>query len=87
MRKPNYDKFPFTNVAGKDEEVFSGYETIISELKKNIDEKNNKKLIVAVECYHGILEEEVLTALIKGLSPTLTINLQMQIMAMIMSIK
>ncbi len=74
MRKPNYDKFPFTNVKEKEDEVFTGYFSIIKELKYKVEKTEKKKIIIAVECYHGVLENEVLPALNEGLSPVLTLK-------------
>jgi len=74
MRKPNYDKFPHTEIIGKDAEVFNGYDSIINELKHKLRTVTKDKIIITVECYHGILEEELLPAFIEGLSPVLTVK-------------
>ena len=63
-RKPNYDKYPVTNIIGYDGGI-EGYKAII---KKILEHLGNKKIIV-VDCYPGVNDEEVLTALIKGLKP------------------
>ncbi len=74
MRKPNYDKFPATKVFGSDKEAFAGYDAICLELNSRISKLNKKKTVVAVECYHGINESEVLIALKQKLLPTLVIE-------------
>ena len=74
MRKPNYDKYPHTDVKGRDDEAFAGYIDILNELNKKIDCLTKEKIIVAVECYHGVSEDEVLSALVDGLAPKLMIK-------------
>ena len=63
-RKSNYDKYPVTNIIGYDDGI-EGYEAIA---KKILEHLGDKKIIV-VDCYPGVNDEEVLTALIKGLKP------------------
>jgi mannose-6-phosphate isomerase class I len=74
MRKPNYDKFPHTNVKGKDSEAYCGYEKITDVIKGKIEEISKDKIIIAVDCYHGIIEEEVLTAFINRIKPALVVK-------------
>ena len=54
MRKPNYDKFPATAVSGP---IFLGWEAIREQLRS----LGGKLLLL--DCYTGVLEEEVLEAL------------------------
>lgn len=63
-RKSNYDKYPVTNIIGYDDGI-EGNEAIA---KKILEHLGDKKIIV-VDCYPGVNDEEVLTALIKGLKP------------------
>ena len=74
MRKSNYDKYPSTYVKGKNNKAFAGYKTIINEIKNKISEIGKKKTVIAIDCYHGIIEKEVLTEIVNGLKPTLTIR-------------
>jgi len=43
-------------------------------LKHKLRTVTKDKIIITVECYHGILEEELLPAFIEGLSPVLTVK-------------
>lgn len=69
-RKSNYDKYPMTNVAGYADAGIEGYEAII---KKLLEHLGDNKIIV-VDCYPGVNDEELLTALINGLKPNYIIK-------------
>lgn len=73
----NYDKKPFVKVEGMDNSAFSGYKKIIAEVKTKIaalaKTKANTKTIVAIDCYHGVNEQEILTAF-NELNPVIIIN-------------
>ena len=67
-----YNKFPCTEINGFDNHAWSGYESICSQIKNKT--VGNKKTIIAVDCYPGVLNSEVLPAFKKYLSPELIIN-------------
>lgn len=58
MRKPNYDKFPSTVIAGT---IFQGWDEIRGVLSDCL--KNNN--VLAVDCYTGVYEEELVRELSK----------------------
>lgn len=66
-RKTNYDKYPSLSIAnGK---AWKGYETIVEQLRKDIEKRKQKKTILVIDYYHGTREEEIFENLIKPLKP------------------
>ena len=63
LRAPNYDTRPAVPVpAPHDREVWSGWEAILSEFQSALA-RNGGKGVLAVECYPGVREEDLLDAL------------------------
>lgn len=58
MRKPNYDKFPSTVITGT---IFQGWDEIRDVLSCCLKSKN----VLAVDCYTGVYEEELVRELSK----------------------
>lgn len=69
-RKSNYDKYPMTNVVGYENAGIIGYDAIVKKLNECLD---NKKVLV-VDCYPGVNDDEVLTALKNRLKPDCVVN-------------
>jgi len=67
MRKPNYDKLPTCAVNGYDDACWSGWPAIAQQLGVAVDGK--AKGIIAIECYPGVFEDEILAGLQSALSP------------------
>lgn len=67
----NYDKFPVVKVNGYDKQVWTGYESIINEIKFGIEDR--PKTIVVVDFYPGVNEEEILKGF-ESLNPVLKIK-------------
>ena len=61
--KSNYDKYPVVNVPGMEEECQVGWEAISDCLNKDLSQIDKKVKIVVLECYQGVLDDEVVTAL------------------------
>lgn len=57
MKKSNFDKFPEVKIEGHS--CIAGWENIIDTLEKKINGYNKGKVIVAVECYHGVYLDEL----------------------------
>ena len=72
-RSPNYDKYPVVPIPGK-AEVWEGWDKITTEIEQALDALPEKKKILVVECYQGILDEEVEQAFKKAFQSTLFIN-------------
>ena len=56
-RKSNYDKYPEILVSESCDGAFLGYEKICSEISSKMI---NRKNIIAIDCYMGVYEDEVL---------------------------
>lgn len=66
----SYDKYPYVEVKKYTNEAFCGYESIMSVL----EEKMKNKKVIVVDCYPGVDDQEVLSALKEGLNPDLVIE-------------
>lgn len=65
----NYDKQPFIPVQGYDQKCWNGWEAIEEHLKEIAAISPNKKLVITVECYLGINQEEILSGLQRAVNP------------------
>lgn len=61
VKQSNYDKFPEITIPGY--LGYSGWESIGIELKKSIEAKNEKKVVIVLECYHGVLIPQLISEL------------------------
>ncbi len=57
LKKSNFDKFPTININGYT--CIEGWESIANSLQKLIGEKQSEKIIIAIECYHGVYTDEI----------------------------
>ena len=62
--KSNYDKYPVVNVPGMEEECRVGWRAISDRLEKDLSQIGKKVKVVVLECYQGVSDEEVVTALV-----------------------
>ncbi len=60
-KSPNYDKYPVVQVPGK-HTAYTGWENIMQEIASKLATIPAEKKILVVECYQGVLDEEVETA-------------------------
>jgi hypothetical protein len=65
----NYDKFPSISVPGGQGQCVRGWAAIADRLKNAIAETGRTKTVIAVECYAGVDEQQVLTELRSRLAP------------------
>lgn len=63
----NYDKNPSIQVSGNDTDCVSGWDAILGGLKERI--QNNPSMVIAIETYQGVIDEEVEKAL-KAMLPS-----------------
>src|SRR6266480_2078565 len=61
--KSNYDKLPFIKVKNPQHECVTGWSTICKHLLERLDKIQATKKIIVVECYHGVMDEEIIPAL------------------------
>lgn len=71
----SYDKSPYIEIDIKNC-AWQGYGDILGQLKQDIARKALSRTVVAVDCYPGVYDEEVLPAFQEMLSPVLTIEAQ-----------
>lgn len=70
----NFEKHPSIKVRGNDGECIVGWENICTQLNEVIKQKAGRRTVVVVDCYHGVLDEEVEGALTSGLSHNIFIK-------------
>lgn len=70
--KSNYDKFPEVSIKGHT--CYSGWDAVIDEINKSIKKNQQEKIVVAVECYHGVFVKEIIKHLKEEMQPALVIN-------------
>jgi len=64
--KPNYDKVPFVEVKGYEDECVLGWEQICERLNKRISLCDKENITIAIETYVGVYDDELIAALKKG---------------------
>ena len=74
MRIPNYDKFPFVQVPGGEDDCVQGWDDIAARLRQSIARRTAKKTVVVVECYTGVDELLILREIQSRLAPVLTLR-------------
>ena len=62
-QKSNYDKFPVVRVSDSEVGCWTGWQAIVDEIKAAMARLNKPAAKVVVECYQGVLDNEVKTAL------------------------
>jgi Phosphomannose isomerase len=60
--KSNFNKYPFIKASDKSEQCTTGWEDIANVLNQHI-ERLGGRVVVAIDCYHGVLHDEVENAL------------------------
>lgn len=74
MRQANYDKLPFVKVESVNKSCTVGWTNIIDQITAKTKSINKKKLVVVIECYHGVIDDEILQQLQENLGHTLWVN-------------
>ena len=72
-RMPNYNKEPEITIKGYEQDVWEGYSSILNEVRRKISHLDQNKVIITLECYPGVREEEVFQAF-QALNPTKIIH-------------
>ena len=69
-----YDKQPYVDVKQYgNEDVWNGYENIVSEIKLKLKELTTERKVVAIDFYPGVRTEEVEVGIVNMLSADLTV--------------
>ncbi len=71
-KKSNYDKFPNIKIDGQI--CIEGWKNIIDKLREIIKEKHSEKIVIAIECYHGVYTNEVFEKLQQGIPEALLLD-------------
>ncbi len=66
------NKRPYIEVDSKESGCFEGWDKIAIELNRKVKEINKKKVVIAVDCYHGTYADVNLNTLKNQLSPNVT---------------
>jgi mannose-6-phosphate isomerase class I len=81
VRRSNYQKFPVVLVSPAADACAVGWDAIGARLRTAIDRLALPVTTVAVECYPGVLHDEVLPALQRQLQPALVIRMDEALLA------
>ena len=73
MTSSTYDKFPCIDVSGAEKAAVQGWDAIAQRLREAIAARNQRKVIVVIECYAGVDESQVLAELKPRISPALCV--------------
>lgn len=73
LAEASYDKEPCVDVAGHADAACAGWDAVGARLRSAVEKIGKPRTVVVVECYSGILDDEVLPALQAALRPALTI--------------
>lgn len=65
----SYDTSPYVAVPGYDNQCWRGWQAVGEALCKAVEAKGTGRVVVAVECYSGVLDGELLPALREQLKP------------------
>lgn len=60
--KPNYNKFPVIET-GLQNVCAQGWKSIVATIQDHVANLKKINTVIAVECYHGVLDDEILSAL------------------------
>lgn len=74
LGEATYDTAPFVAVKDHDGACHAGWEAVAERLGGAVAERGRKRVVLAVECYSGILDAEVLAELEGRLGPDLLIR-------------
>ena len=72
MIKSNFDKNPQVKVEGH--ECLAGWHNIAAAILRDASHVNKSKKLIAVECYHGVYLNEILSNLSQLLQPALIVR-------------
>lgn len=67
--KSNFNKYPVVQVRATDEECRTGWDDIMGEIRQALAKTPDTVKTLAVDCYQGVFEEEMIHAFRLGLSP------------------
>jgi hypothetical protein len=72
LKKSNFDKFPSIKIDGQ--VCLQGWKNITDKLRDAYNEKHTEKVIVAIECYHGVYTNELFDELRQHIPEAILFN-------------
>lgn len=63
--RPNFDKYPSVQVTQNNNDCIIGWNNIGAAINDAISKKGQNRVVVAIDCYQGVLHQEIETALRK----------------------
>lgn len=73
-RASNFNKYPYIEVKNESYKVTKGWDNVLAELNRVIHKIDKKRKIIVIETYQGVIHEEVMINLQKGLQWSKFIN-------------
>ncbi|POP41295.1 mannose-6-phosphate isomerase [Superficieibacter electus] len=74
MSKTRYDRFPEVVIPGFNSQAWNGWESIMAELNARL--ADGVRTVLVIDCYPGVRLNELQTALLTGINPVLTLNVE-----------
>jgi len=74
MRMSHYDRYPAISVPGGDGACVQGWKAIAERLRQALMGQSQRKVVLTVECYTGVDEDQVLDELKARLAPVLIVR-------------
>src|ERR1700712_4745734 len=63
--RSNFDKCPVVKVSAEASDCTTGWDNIVAKIEQYLEAKRRNRLVVAIECYHGVFHAEAIPALKK----------------------
>ena len=72
----NYDKYPEIAVAGYEDAACAGWDAIARHLLAKVNGQDRAKVVLVIDCYHGVDQVELRTQLLEELGPHTLIDVE-----------
>lgn len=72
----NYDKYPEIAVAGYEDAACEGWDPIVRHLLAKVNGQDKAKVVLVIDCYHGVDQVELRTQLLEALGPHTLIDVE-----------
>lgn len=72
----NYDKYPEIAVAGYEDAACEGWAPIVRHLLAKVNGQDSAKVVLVIDCYHGVDQVELRTQLLEALGPHTLIDVE-----------
>lgn len=72
----NYDKFPEVVVAGHEGAACAGWDAIAHQLVAKVNGQDRAKVVLVIDCYHGVDQDELSSQLLARLGPHTLIEVE-----------